>query len=113
MTRASYTLVSSLLLLGGLALSASAADKSAKGDATKGKETFEQCAVCHNVDTDEKKMGPSLKGLFKHKMLVGNKPVNDANVMAQINNGGNGMPAYADMLSADEKANLLAYLHTL
>ena len=58
-------------------------------------------------------MGPSLKGLFKHKALSNGKPVNDANVLAQINAGGNGMPAYADMLSADDKANLLAYLHTL
>ena len=84
-----------------------------KADAAKGKETFEQCAVCHNVDNDEKKMGPSLKGLFKHKALASGKPVTDANVLAQINAGGNGMPGYADMLSADEKTNLLAYLHTL
>jgi cytochrome c2 len=84
-----------------------------KADAAKGKETFEQCAVCHNVDTDEKKMGPSLKGLFKRKTLQNGKPVNDANVTTQINEGGNGMPGYADMLSADEKANVLAYLHTL
>lgn len=85
----------------------------AQGDAAKGKEVFEQCQVCHNVDTDEKKMGPSLKGLFKKKTLTNGKPVNDANVLAQINAGGNGMPAYADMLSADDKANVLAYLHTL
>jgi mono/diheme cytochrome c family protein len=85
----------------------------AKGDAAKGKETFEQCAICHNVDSPEKKMGPSLQGLFKRKTLTNGKPVNDANVLAQINNGGNGMPAYADMLSAEEKANVLAYLHTL
>jgi mono/diheme cytochrome c family protein len=39
--------------------------------------------------------------------------VSDATVLDQINNGGNGMPAYADMLSADDKANVLAYLHTL
>ncbi len=58
-------------------------------------------------------MGPSLKGLFKRKTLQNGKPVNDANVLAQINNGGNGMPAYGDMLSADDKANVLAYLHTL
>jgi cytochrome c len=83
------------------------------GDAAKGKEAFEQCQVCHNTDTDEKKMGPSLKGLFKRKTLQNGKPVNDENVLAQINNGGNGMPAYGDMLSADDKANLLAYLHTL
>lgn len=96
-----------------LALAAGPKAGAAKGDAAKGKETFEQCAVCHNVDTDEKKMGPSLKGLFKRKTLVTGKPVNDENVLAQINNGGNGMPGYADMLSADEKTNLLAYLHTL
>lgn len=84
-----------------------------KGDATKGKETFEQCAICHNVDTDEKKMGPSLKGLFKRKALQNGKPMSDANVLAQINAGGNGMPAYSDMLSTEEKANILAYLHTL
>lgn len=83
------------------------------GDAAKGKETFEQCAVCHNVDTPEKKMGPSLKGLFQKKTLQNGKPVNDENVLAQINAGGNGMPGYADMLSAEEKANVLAYLHTL
>jgi mono/diheme cytochrome c family protein len=84
-----------------------------KGDVAKGKEAFEQCAICHNVDNDEKKMGPSLKGLFKRKALASGKPVNDANVLAQINAGGNGMPAYSDMLSADDKANIMAYLHTL
>jgi mono/diheme cytochrome c family protein len=84
-----------------------------KGDAAKGKAAFEQCAVCHNVDSPEKKMGPSLQGLFKRKALQSGKPVNDDNVMAQINNGGNGMPAYGDMLSAQDKADLLAYLHTL
>lgn len=104
-----------LALAAGLTFSLAAGAKGGadKGDAAKGKETFEQCAICHNVDTDEKKMGPSLKGLFKRKTLVSGKPVNDANVLAQINAGGNGMPAYADMLSADEKANVLAYLHTL
>ena len=88
-------------------------EKSGHGDAAKGKEVFEQCSVCHNVDTDEKKMGPSLKGLFKRSKLPNGKPVNDANVLEQINNGGNGMPAYADILSADDKANVLAYLKTL
>lgn len=96
-----------------LSLIAGAKAGAGKADAAKGKETFEQCAVCHNVDNDEKKMGPALKGLFKKKTLQNGKPVNDANVLAQINAGGNGMPGYADMLSADEKANVMAYLHTL
>lgn len=83
------------------------------GDAAKGKETFEQCAVCHNTDTDERKMGPSLKGLFKREKLVNGKPVNADNVKALINSGGNGMPSYADMLSDEEKDNVIAYLKTL
>jgi mono/diheme cytochrome c family protein len=105
--------MSCVVVCASLTVGISAAQSASKGDAAKGKETFEQCAVCHNVDTDEKKMGPSLKGLFKRKTLQSGKPVNDANVLEQINNGGNGMPAYKDMLSQDEKQNLLAYLHTL
>jgi mono/diheme cytochrome c family protein len=85
-----------------------------KGDAAKGKDVFEQCSVCHNADSTERKMGPGLKGLFKKGKLDSNgKPANDANVIEKINEGGNGMPAYKDMLTDDEKANLIAYLKTL
>jgi cytochrome c len=84
-----------------------------KGDAAKGKEMFEQCSACHETATDEKKMGPSLKGLYKRDTLKNGGKVTDANVKKVINEGGNGMPAYADMLSDDEKANVIAYLKTL
>ncbi len=94
-----------------LAGSVRAADK--EGDVAKGKEVFEQCSVCHNVDSDEKKMGPSLKGLFKRAKLKNGKPVNDDNVRALINSGGNGMPSYQDMLSDPEKADVIAYLKTV
>jgi mono/diheme cytochrome c family protein len=113
MIRQTIAFVGSVVVFGLLGTGVASGHKAQKGDAAKGKDTFEQCQVCHNVDTDEKKMGPSLKGLFKRKTLQNGKPVNDDNVMAQINAGGNGMPAYGDMLSADDKANLLAYLHTL
>ena len=83
------------------------------GDVAKGKETFEQCAACHSPDTDEKKMGPSLKGLYKKAKMANGKAVTDANVKAVINAGGNGMPPYADLLTDEEKANVLAYLKTL
>lgn len=84
-----------------------------KGDPAKGKEVFEQCAVCHNADSDEKKIGPSLKGLFKRAKLKNGKPVNDENVLQVINAGGGGMPSYSDTLSDEEKKNLLAYLKTI
>ena len=93
-----------------LAGSTFAADK---GDAAKGKDLFEQCAVCHNTDSPDKKVGPSLQGLYKKGKLKNGKPVNDASVKAIINAGGNGMPAYADMLSDEEKADLIAYLKTI
>jgi cytochrome c len=109
-----FAFVSSVLLGAFFAIGVASGQKSSKaGNAAKGKANFDQCLICHNVDTDEKKMGPSLQGLYKKKTLQNGKPVNDANVLAQINSGGNGMPGYADMLSDQDKADLLAYLHTL
>src|ERR1043165_2023380 len=85
----------------------------AAGDAAKGKAIFEQCSVCHNADSEERKMGPGLKGLFKREKLVNGKKPTEANVKAKVEEGGNGMPAYKDMLSDGEKDDLIAYLKTL
>jgi cytochrome c len=103
------SLVCAAVMVAGFAF---AADEK-KGDVEKGKETFEQCAACHNVDSPDKKMGPSLQGLYKRKTLKNGKAVTDANVKAIINAGGNGMPAYADLLSDEERADIIAYLKTL
>ena len=106
----------SAVLWAGLAavlVSGSLVSAQKKGDPAKGKEVFEQCGVCHNTDSDEKKIGPALKGLYKHPKLKSGKPVNDQNVLGIINAGGNGMPSYADMLSDEEKVNVVAYLKTL
>jgi mono/diheme cytochrome c family protein len=85
------------------------------GDAAKGKEIFEgnMCAQCHNVTGAEGGVGPTMKGLFKRKTLKNGNAVSDANVLAQINKGGNGMPPYETTLSDEDKANVLAYLHSL
>jgi len=91
---------------------AMAADKKA-GDAAKGKEVFQQCSVCHNADSTEKKMGPGLKGLFKAEKMTNGKKPTEANVRAKVDEGGNGMPAYKEMLSDEEKSDLIAYLKTL
>jgi len=95
------------LLLAGTAFAAD------KGDPVKGKEVFEQCSACHYADKEDKKVGPGLKGLYKHATLKNGKKVTDENVKAFINSGGNGMPSYADLLSDQEKANVIAYLKTL
>src|ERR1700680_4517865 len=96
-----------------LAAGSKVALSAGKGDAAKGKEVFEQCGVCHNADSEEKKMGPGLKGLFKNDKLVNGKKPTEANVRTRVDEGGNGMPAYKDMLSDQEKDDLIAYLKTL
>ena len=95
------------------ALAAGSSLAFAAGDAAKGKEVFDQCTVCHNADSTDAKIGPGLKGLFKRDKLTNGKPVTEANVREKIDEGGNGMPSYKDILSAPEKDNVIAYLKTL
>jgi cytochrome c len=85
------------------------------GNAEKGKDVFEQnCGVCHNADSAERKMGPGLKGLYKKSELANKKKVTDPNVLDFINKGSEkGMPAFADQLTDQEKTDLVAYLKTL
>ena len=84
------------------------------GDAGAGKEAFEsKCSACHNADSETAKMGPGLKGLFKHEKLHNGKKVTEANVREFINSGGGGMPSFADTLEDKEKNDLIAYLKTL
>ena len=74
----------------------------------------DNCDVCHNADSDETKVGPGLKGLFKRANLANKKKVTDANVMELINKGSPaGMPAFEDQLSEQERADVIAYLKTL
>jgi cytochrome c len=87
--------------------------KKAAGDPEKGKEVFQQCGVCHNADSTEKKMGPGLKGLFQNEKMNNGKKPTEANVREKVDEGGNGMPSYKEMLSDEEKNNLIAYLKTL
>jgi cytochrome c len=102
-----------VLVAGLMAPGLVAQEKAKPGNAAKGKEVFEQCSVCHNADSAETKVGPGLKGLFKHDKLKNGKPVNEASVRDMISSGGNGMPSYADQLSDQEKSDVVAYLKTL
>jgi cytochrome c len=100
-------------LAAALACGAAAQEKKA-GDAAKGKEVFDaQCAVCHDAASTEKKTGPGLKGLFQKAKLSDGKKVTEANVRARINAGGNGMPAFEEMISKEEMNDLIAFLKTI
>ena len=82
-------------------------------DAENGKELFDsKCVVCHNVDNNEKKIGPGLAGVKDGKLPSG-KDATDENLMENLNKGGNGMPAFEKLLSDEEKADIVAYVKTL
>jgi cytochrome c len=105
----------SFALVLGLVAGLSAQEEKKDDAAAKGKEIFEeQCGVCHAADSDEKKVGPALKGLFKREKMKNGTAITEESVMKLIVEGGNGMPAYDDdTLSKEQKAQVLAYLKTL
>ena len=100
-----------LAVAAAIGLACSAAPR--KGNPAQGKAVFEQCAPCHNVDSDARKMGPSLKGLFKRAKLENGQKLTEGTVRAQIATGGRQMPHYQELLSPQEFDDVLAYLKTL
>lgn len=89
-------------------------------EAKEGKKLFDQnCEMCHFPNKTATKIGPGLKGLFKHKMLpVGHIPATVANVEKQIKDGNPNahpmpMPPFGSKFSKDQINDLVAYLKTL
>jgi mono/diheme cytochrome c family protein len=85
----------------------------AAGDPVKGKELFKSCLGCHNADTDQRKMGPSLRTLFGKVMLINGKRANEENVRTLVLEGYNQMPAFRSFLTDEQVSDLMAYLVTL
>jgi cytochrome c len=119
-----------LLLLGTAALAAAVAvmaqDQPAKttpkktaagksGSATKGKQVFEEkCSVCHNADSDAKKIGPGLKGISKRGTFsVNNNKVTDESLKTWIENGDSLMPPFKDVIEDQQIKDVIAYIKTL
>ena len=99
-----------LLLLGSFG-----ALRAAGPDTAAGKKLFEQkCSVCHASETKEKRIGPSLKGVRNGKLpdAIAKHATHD-NILKKINNGGGGMPVFRDLLTTEEKENIVAYVLTL
>jgi mono/diheme cytochrome c family protein len=79
-----------------------------------GKAVYEKrCAICHFSQSDAKKIGPGLKGLYANGKFSDGAKVTDAAVTAWIENGGTNMPGYRDALKIDELRALIAYVKTL
>lgn len=100
----------SILIIFQEARSAQVQETGKREHASKGKDVVAQCTGCHNIDTDEKKVGPSLKGLFKRQKLLDGNPATETNIRLVIKKGRGGMPAYGELLSADQVDLLVAFL---
>ncbi len=88
--------------------------KAAKGNALRGRQFFEdQCAICHFRASNEKKIGPGLKAIFRNGKFANGKKVDDASMRAWIENGGVDMPAFKESLTAQQISDLIAFLKTL
>ena len=89
------------------------AAKAPAGDVAKGKDLFEaNCEVCHNADSTEGKVGPGLKGVKDGKLPSGKDATHDQ-ILETVNAGGGGMPAYKELITDQEKEDVVAYVMTL
>jgi cytochrome c len=81
----------------------------------RGKDLFQQkCALCHYDTSDQKKIGPGLKGLNKRgTFTVNNNKVTDDNLKTWIENGDQLMPPFKDVLEPGQIKDVIAYVRTL
>jgi cytochrome c len=116
-TRVTLALFATLLLIG---------SARAGGDAARGEAKFGDCAACHKLEAGANDVGPSLHGIFNRKAaeiaefryspamkrsgIVWTQETLDKYIAdPQAFVPANRMP-YAGMTSADDRADLIAYL---
>jgi cytochrome c len=114
------------ILIGALALLATAGAARADGDPARGEKRFEECATCHTLERGVNNVGPSLFGVIGRKAgeiadfryspalkksgLTWTPQVLDTFIAdPQKEVPGNRMP-FAGMPDAADRADLIAYL---
>ena len=104
-------LCGSVALVGANALLGQDSTKKTGGNAaavTRGKSVFQQkCSVCHYDNSDQKKIGPGLKGLSKRgKFSVNGEKITDDSLKAWIENGDQLMPPFKESLTIEPRYSL-------
>jgi hypothetical protein len=79
-----------------------------------GRDLFKaNCDLCHFPDRTDTKVGPGLKGVFKHGRLPATgRPTSEKTVRDQILNGGKKMPPFKHLKQGEVSA-IIEYLKTL
>ena len=100
--------------------SASTGAKKSKGRAVagspaRGKTVFDQkCAICHFADSDQKKIGPGLKGIAKRgTFTVNGSKVTTDSLTKWIETGDALMPGMKETLEPEQIRDVVAYVKTL
>jgi mono/diheme cytochrome c family protein len=94
---------------------AASGSKSSAAAVARGKDVFEKkCALCHNADSDVKKIGPGLKGLSQRGTFsVNNNKVTTESLKTWIENGDSLMPPFKEVLEPAQINDVVAYVKTL
>lgn len=81
----------------------------------RGKDVFQQkCSVCHYDNSEQKKIGPGLKGLSKRGTFsVNGNKITDDSLKTWIENGDQLMPPFKDVLEPGQIKDVVAYVKTL
>jgi cytochrome c len=101
---------------GGGALLTQATSKSAPNAAVaRGKSLFQQrCSICHYDTSEQKKIGPGLKGLSKRGTFsVNGNKITDESLKNWIENGDQLMPPFKEVLEPAQIKDVIAYVKTL
>ena len=84
-----------------------------KTDPAAGKVIFqEKCAECHNADNKETKDGPGFAGVKNGKLPSG-RPATHEVILDLVTKGQESMPAFKELLSEQQREDVVAYVMTL
>ena len=85
----------------------------AESGVARGKVVFaDNCGECHNADSKEDKSGPGLQGLKNRKLRNGRNATHDE-ILDIVNTGPGEMTSFRELLSGQQKEDVVAYVMTL
>lgn len=113
-----FSIIVAALASAGTLLARQSTKKSSTANAAaiaRGKDLFQQkCSICHYANSDQKKIGPGLKGISKRGTFsVNGNKITDESLTTWIDNGDQLMPPFKDVLEPNQIKDIVAYVKTL